>query len=377
MNGNPGNPNRRGFIKNSAKTGAGLLLWPTTSWSVSSAPADPLEQKIGRLFCLNMYWRTPPSFLLRSIERYHVGGIYLDKNPLINSKTAMAASKKIREVSPVPIFIITDCEGGVVNKLRKVEAFPSARSLGDAFRDGTLTEDGLYAKFRKKLDVMKGLGFNFNFDPVLDLSGSYIRTRSLGADPEMVAKAARICLRAYRDTGIHATAKHFPGMSSVSQDPHQKVLPSIKRPVKELMDRDLVPFIAAIEEDISSIMVGHCKFSALDDNLPASLSPVVLQDFVRKELGFKGAIWPDSFTMGAISKFYAGKGVRGDRMIYRCCVDAIKAGVDMIFNFRFDSSKFPVMVEAVKDAVKDGTLSESRIDESLERIAKLHGRYGG
>ena len=92
--------NRRKFVAGSAKLGAGLLLWPTTSWSVAYAAPDALDQKIGRLFCLNMFWTNPPGFFLELIEKYHVGGVYLDRNSLKTKNSALKAAKALRAAAP-------------------------------------------------------------------------------------------------------------------------------------------------------------------------------------------------------------------------------------------------------------------------------------
>jgi beta-N-acetylhexosaminidase len=362
---------RRKFIKGSVKLGAGLLLWPTTSWSAPPTP-DPLEQKIGRLFTLNMYWRTPPDFFLKTVEKYHLGGAYLDKNSLVGRDTAKRAVDKLNSAAQKPLIIVTDCEGGAVNRMRKIQGFPTAGSLGDSYAGGEYDAEALFSKIMARVKLVKELGLNFNFDPVLDLRGPYIGARSYGKDPAKVAEAARIILRAYREAGVNAVAKHFPGLGRISSNPHHQVLPSVSCGLDELLKSDLIPFKAAVNERVSSVMVTHLKVTALDKKMPASLSPAIINGLLRRDLGFNGVVWPDSLTMGAITKLYKGQSIRDIRVISRASVDAIKAGVDQIFNFHLDAAKFPQVVAKVKAAVKSGELTEDRLDQSIARIQMLN-----
>ncbi len=363
---------RRRFSKQALTAGGGLVLLPG---ALRSEKVHPLDRKIGRIFFLNMYWRTPPDFFLRLVEKYHVGGAYLDKNSLISKETCRRAVDRLKSASAAPLFLITDCEGGVVNRLRRIRSMDSAQSIGRRFSKGEIDEEGLYKIYAERIKLMRELGLSFNFGPVLDLSGPYIRSRSFGSDPDTVARICKVILKAYSDVGVHATGKHFPGMGTVAKNPHRKVLPAIETPLEKLHERELVPFKAAIDANISSVLVGHPYINAIDPDLPASLSQKVIQGFIRGDLGYDGIIWPDSLTMGMIKEFYERKGITGIKQAGASAVAALRAGVDQIFNFRFDNSKFPVVVRQVRQAVQDGTIPEKRIDQALERTAKLHARY--
>ncbi len=361
---------RRQFAAASASLASGLTILPgKKSWSAAKT-TDALDKKIGRLFTLNMFWKYPPDFFLSLMENYQVGGAYIDRNALSDFATAEKAIKRIVSAASDPVIIITDCEGGKVNRARKVVPFESARELGARFISGELDGPGFFSAFSKKLEPLSGLGFNFNFDPVLDLDGPYIGSRSYGKDPEKVADMAVKMVAAYRDLGMHGVIKHFPGMGTVRQDPHADFFPSIDPPLEVLMERELVPFKAAMEKGASSVLVGHCKMSCIDDSLPASLSPSVMS-FIRKDLAFKGLIWPDSLTMGAVYKYQKSRGVPSDRLIRQSCVDALKAGVDQIFNFRLNPADFPLVVRAVREAVISKEIPESRIDEAQARSRSL------
>lgn len=349
--------------------GAGLLLLPGRSY-----PADELDRMIGRMVFLNMYWQTPPGFFLRQMETFHIGGAYLDRNPLVSRQAATKAVARLNEASPEPMLLVTDCEGDKVNKLSRIEAFESARSLGRIFSEGFEGEKSFRSRVAAKAGLLAGLGLNMNFDPVLDLAvpGSAIGSRSYGSDPELVARMARVIADTYREAGVHATAKHFPGLGSVKSDTHH-VLPRLDKSVDELLAADLVPFRAAIESGISAVMAAHVRVTALDEDRPASLSPAVIGGLLREELGFKGLVITDSLTMGAITRFYSDKGVTGDRALGSRCVDAIKAGADAVFNFHTHPGKTPVLVAAVREAVKRGDVPLSRIEESNARINALLG----
>lgn len=152
-------------------------------------------------------------------------------------------------------------------------------------------------------------------------------------------------------------AKHFPGIGGAEGDSHEGSIYSSKT-VDEMAREELLPFQAAMEADVPFVMVGHLSTpQATGDDLPASVSPAIVDDLLRDRLGYDGIVITDSLSMGAVSERYAP---------YDVAVAALEAGVDMVLM----PADFPAAYQGVLDAMASGRLSEDRIDESLERIVR-------
>lgn len=358
---------RRKFMRDAA--GAGVFILPALG-RPGAPKVHPLDKKIARLFVLNNYWSRPPGYFLDMVSDYGVGGVYMDAGACRSERALLDATDALYQASPNDLVMITDCEGGKVNRLRAIRDLPAPGDLGRALAGGGLSEDGFQKKYRERGRLLGDMNLNFNFDPVIDLAGAYIGGRSFGRDPETVATAARLAVRGYREAGIRSTAKHFPGLGSVKKDPHLAGMPVVRRSLGEMYQRDFIPFMAAIGEGVSAVLVTHTMFPALDRDRPASISAEVVDNFLRKDLGFGGLVWPDSMSMGAILAYYEKRGVSGLDARVRGAVDAIKAGSDLVFNFRFDNRDFPALVRGVRAAALSGEISEERIEMSILRISR-------
>lgn len=194
-------------------------------------------------------------------------------------------------------YIAVDQEGGNVVRLAFLNYNPSNAFLGNLNNIG-LTE---YVGSRTGYDL-NSLGIDWNLAPVLDLSSPYnqvILERSFSSDPLTVAAHGSAFIRGIQSYGVAATGKHFPGHGGVLGDSHL-MLPKDERGVGALKS-DMFPFQAVVKEGVSSIMLSHVLYTAIDDSNPATLSPAIY-DILRKELRFKGLAITDSLNMKAVSK---------------------------------------------------------------------------
>ncbi|NPA48878.1 MAG: glycoside hydrolase family 3 protein [Thermodesulfobacteria bacterium] len=186
-----------------------------------------------------------------------------------------------------------DQEGGPVSRL-KPPHFPGLKAPLSLASE----EDPEEAVAREAVlcaRELKRWGFNFNLAPVLDLgeetAPSFLKGRTFGGDPQMVAGLARVYIRAFLDEGLLCCAKHFPGLGGVEVDPHQGL------PVKETVEEeDLLPFLEAIRIGVPAVMTTHLLIPAWDKE-PATFSPKIVK-FLRENLGFKGLILTDDLFMG-------------------------------------------------------------------------------
>ena len=216
----------------------------------------------------------------------------------------------IRRAAKQPVLIGIDQEGGTRFSLPPpFTAWPSPAELG-ALDDVTLVEQVARAMARE----LRAAGVNLDFAPMLDLATNpaspVTSGRSFGADPQKVARMGVAFLRGLAAEGILACAKHFPGHGDAAVDPHID-LPRFDGTRERLTRQELVPFAAAIAASVPTIMTAHILLPQLDPDRPASISPVVLQELLRRQLRFDGVILADDLGMGAIAKALRPRRKRG------------------------------------------------------------------
>lgn len=294
-----------------------------------------------------------------------VGGIcYFAKNLVDQDQTrAMLAGTRdyALEACGVPVFLGVDEEGGTVARVAGNAAF-GVDNVGD-MRDVGATGDAQRAYDAASYigTYLTYLGFNVDFAPDADIASNPQGTmgrRAFGATADEVAPMVSAQVRGFSDAGILCAAKHFPGIGGATGDSHDQSIYTEKT-LDELRAEELVPFEAAIEESVPFVMVGHLSAPAVtgsDD--PASISPALVTDVLRGELGYEGIVITDSFEMGAATTALDGAGL---------AVAAISAGVDMVLM----PADLDAAYQGVIDAVAAGELTEERIDESLRRILRV------
>lgn len=220
---------------------------------------------------------------------------------------------------PVPLIGI-DQEGGQLIAVRSgATELPGNLALG-ATRSEALAEAAGRVLGRELL----AMGITLNFAPCVDvltsLANPAMGLRTFGDDPELTSKLGAALIRGMQDEGVLATAKHYPGMGRVTVDSHYD-LPVVPDNRDEIESTLLRPFRAAIEAGVGAIMTAHALYTALDPDLPATLSPKILKGLLRQEMGFEGLILTDALDMGAVTN------ERSDREIIE---EAMNAGVDML-----------------------------------------------
>lgn len=306
----------------------------------------------------------------QALEAYPVGGIvYFQKNLENPDQTRTMIENTQRyaqETVGLPLFIGVDEEGGTVSRVGGVARGTDGghvADVGDA-------EPAVAAQAKETAQTIGGylsdLGFNLNFAPDADICGDpatdVMARRSFGQDPELVATMVSAQVEGFLGEGVLCCAKHFPGIGGVAGDSHEGTITSAKT-LDELRSFELVPFEAAIEAGVPLVMVGHLSTpNATGDDTPASLNHAIVTELLRDELEFDGLIVTDSLSMGAVGGFCTPSNVG---------VTVIKAGVDLILM----PEDFTAAYQGVLDAVADGTISEERIDESVERIVETKLAY--
>ncbi len=259
-----------------------------------------------------------------------------------------------QEESKLPLLIGVDEEGGTVNRVSRYPAFRAVpfKSPGDLYKEGGF--DLIISDTIEKAKLLKSLGINVNLAPVCDVSTDskdFIYNRAFGKDAGQTAEYVRTVVNQMNLQGIGSTLKHFPGYGN-NVDTHTGIAID-ERSYETFEKSDFLPFEAGIESGAGSILVAHNIVKSMDKNYPASLSKKV-HAILRNDLGFKGVIMTDDLSMDAIKEY------TGDE---EAAVQAIIAGNDLVV-----ATDYSVQIPAVITAVKNGTITEDRIDESVIRV---------
>jgi beta-N-acetylhexosaminidase len=345
-----------------------------------------LPEKVGQLFVMRVYGHsaTDPDqadidanlkeigvrTAAELIAKYRVGGIiyFTWAHNTRDPHQIADLSNGIQKASlsgprGLPVLVTTDQEHGIVCRVGSpATLFPGAMAVGAGGSRADARTLG-----RVSGAELRAIGINQDYSPDADVNinpaNPVIGVRSFGADPQAVAGLVAAEVAGYQRSSVAATAKHFPGHGDTAVDSHYG-FPVITHS-RELWEKlDAVPFRAAIRAGVDCVMTAHIQFPALDDSGdPATLSHPILTGILRGELGYDGVVVTDSLTMEGVRTKY------GDD---RVPVLALKAGVDQLLN----PPDLSVAWNAVLKAVRDGELTEARLDESILRILRLKARLG-
>ena len=322
------------------------------------------EEKVGQLF----FVRCPADSAAEDVAAYHLGG-YLLFGRDFTDKTADDVIQTIRAYQTaaaadtgIPLLIGVDEEGGTVVR---VSSNPHLRSAKYPSPQKLLSQGGteaLVENTAEKDALLHGLGINVNLAPVADVStnsGDFIYDRTFGLDADGTSDCVTAVVEQMAADGMGSILKHFPGYGS-NVDTHTGIAVD-QRPYETFLDADFLPFSAGIAAGADSVLVSHNIVTAMDGALPASLSPEVHR-IAREELGFAGVLLTDDLAMDAV-RSYAEDG--------SVAVLAVLAGNDMIVTTDFEE-QIPLVVQAVED----GTIPESQIDQSVLRVLTWKHRLG-
>jgi beta-N-acetylhexosaminidase len=333
-------------------------MWPGQDLS--------LEDRIGQLFWIGFAGTALGPALRRVLDRVRPGGLVLFSRNIERASQVRALTDALYRSLRVPPFIALDQEGGRVNRLRPILG-PTPECQALAIRPDAMAAVSRHAAATAA--TLKALGFNVNFAPVLDLSGpdpaNGIGDRAFGPDPLRVASLARAYLETLLGAGVIPVGKHFPGLGSARADTHQ-VLPVINRPRSTLWKRDLLPY-RRLKRLLPMVMVGHACYPALQGKRrePATLSRAVVEETLRRRLGYRGLVLTDDLEMGAVDQ-----GLNGETV----ALAALAAGSDGLMFCRSEARILEAR-EGVLRAVAGGSVGLARINRSLRRIFRLKERY--
>jgi len=321
-----------------------------------------LERDAASLFCMGFPGLAPSPELTELIARGVRSVILFSRN--VGSPAEVAElTRAVKSLSPEPVGIFVDQEGGKVQRLRQgFTRIPAMRRLGERGDAELAFETGLVIGRE-----LRAVGIDATFAPVLDVDTNphnpVIGERSLSSDPERVAELGSALLRGLLAAGAGACAKHFPGHGDTDLDSHLS-LPRLAHAMERIEAVELVPFRAAIAAGVPAIMTAHVVFAALDPSLPATLSPSAIE-FLRKRLGFDGLVVSDDSEMRALVDHFG---------LEEAVVRGFSAGLDL-FLACHTASRVERGIEALVRAVRDGVVPSSRIDEARGRVDRFLARF--
>lgn len=343
-----------------------------------------LREKVGQLFYVRLEsldpsieWTTYDDLAQLKIlevtenmkkinKQYPVGGIILYAWNIQDETQLAQIISQVRALNGNPLLCI-DEEGGRVSRIannpnfnvKKYESMESIGNTGDpqnAYECGNTI--GTY---------LKRYGFDIDFAPVADVNTNpenvIIGPRAFSSDPAVAAPMVTSYLQGLKDAGITGCIKHFPGHGDTKADTHFGYAQTLKT-WDEMKKCEMVTFKAGIEWGCQLIMTAHIGAPKVTgSDIPSTMSPIILQDKLRGELGYQNIIITDGMEMGAITQQYTSA---------EAAVGSIQAGVDIVLGPRYFTEAF----DAVMAAVKNGTISEDRINQSVRRILKLKKKGG-
>lgn len=344
---------------------------PETTEAVQTVPTEPtpteapdpvrqllnqmtLEERVGQLF----FARCQPDTALTDIQTYHLGGFVLFASDF-EGQTPDSFREKVagyQAAASIPLLLGVDEEGGTVTRISRYSAFRSSPfpSPRTSFAQGGMEQ--VLAVETEKCQLLRSLGINVNLGPVCDISQdseAFMYARSLGQDAQTTASFVSQTVDIMNQYQIGSVLKHFPGYGN-NTDTHTGIAVDT-RSLEALESQDLVPFAAGIEADCGAILVSHTIVQALDNTLPASLSPAVHQ-YLRQEMGFEGVILTDDLVMQAITDQY-GAG--------EAAVMAVLAGNDLLC-----STDYALQYQAVYDAVMAGRIDLDTLNAAAGRVLR-------
>ena len=331
----------------------------------------PLEDKVAGLFMITPEALTGVDKAIKAgdgtkeaLNQYAVGGLVYFKQNIQDQEQLTTMLANTASMSKYPLFLAVDEEGGKVRRVGGSSIdVPEVEDMADIGAQGDTSK--AYDAGATLASYLYELGFNVDFAPdadvVTDASTSAVGKRSFGGDAAVVSDMVAAAVSGIQDTGLSACVKHFPGIGSTTADTHEGMA-VIEKSNDELKASDFLPFKAGIDAGVHFVMVSHASApNIVGDDTPCSLSGKVITDTLRGELGYNGIVITDAMNMSAVTESYSAD---------QAAVMALQAGVDIILM----PDDFKAAYEGVLAAVKDGTITEERVNESLKRIYRIKYR---
>ena len=329
------------------------------------------EQALAQTFMLGWVGAEPSPLIMDWIRERNIGGVKIfgwntdDTRKLAETvgdlqKNALAAQFGI------PLLVATDQEGGLVRHVKGATSeTPGNMAIGASGRPIDAYWAGYY--IGRELSL---LGINMNFAPTVDLytnrTSTLIGPRSFGSDPVQTGILGAAFAKGHRETGVIATAKHYPGHGDTDLDSHG-VLPKINAPFEALWNRELLPYRLLTKEGLPAVMTGHLAFpNTQAGDTPASLSAWFIKDILRDRIAYRGLVITDDLMMNGATG-YAGS-------LSRAAKQALLAGNDIIMLSKTPFLNDPVWTHLLSSMRTEPEFRE-RVRDACRRILEIKLEY--
>lgn len=302
----------------------------------------------------------------QAINKTPVGGFVYFSDNLQSEQQVQDMLRNVQKYSEdricLPAFLSVDEEGGTVARVASTGRF-DVTDVGDMAKIGASGDVQQARQAGETIgSYLSELGFNLDFAPDADVltnpDNTVVEKRSFGSDPRVVSDMSLAVAQGLAQHQVYSVYKHFPGHGATAGDTHQGYAYTDKT-LDELKQSELIPFENAIQNNAAFIMAAHISAPRVTgDDTPASLSKTMITDILRGQMGYDGIVVTDAMNMGAVTEQYTSA---------QAAVKALQAGADLVLM----PEDFQEAYQGVLDAVKDGTLTEQRINESVTRIVKV------
>jgi len=357
-----------------AKPGRALAADPSADPSAGASGLSSAQQA-GQRVIWSYPGLTPPPALLDAIRAGLVGGVIFFGENIVRSNRSQiqAVTSELAQAQAdsgigVPLLLMTDQEGGIVQRLPGAPGISEKTIGASADPVGTARSAGTGAA-----QNLRGAGMNCNLAPVLDVfrqAGNFDDQfgRSYSMDPVVCGECGAASIAAQQALGVVTTAKHFPGLGAAARAQNTDLgTVTLDQPLSELRGIDELPFTYTIDANVDMVMTSWATYPALDPDLPSGLSPRTVHGELRGRLKFRGVTITDAIEAGALQNF----GGTGDR-----AVAAAAAGMDIVLCSARDVSQGQEAVDALEAAVADGRLDRGAGIHALQRVLAMRGQLG-
>ena len=355
---------------------------------VKNLSADELRRRAGRLLFVGLPGTSLGKGQRQLLREVRPGGVILFGRNVESGEQVALLNAQVRDATGGRVLVGVDQEGGLVDRFREIcEPMPSAKSVRLAGRSELARQFGALSA-----RLLRLMGFNINFAPVIDLGGGNeengLRGRTVGPQPGEVSRLAGAYLDGLQTGGVMGCGKHFPGLGGSCVDSHRR-LPVIQHTWEEILQRDLVPFLDLMfhrpGERLHSVMVSHAAFPevseflqqwfrrtaelpALDQihQLPATISGNVVMRMLRTAFKFDGLVITDDMEMGAVVQTLS---------VAEASLRAVEAGSDMVLICE-SAENYVEARDLICEAVREGRVPLAVIDAANARIDRVLARAG-
>ncbi len=339
------------------------ILQVESQWVDSVLNALSIEEKVAQLFMVAVYSNKSDKYnqqIIKEIKKYQIGGvIFMQGGPVRQASLC----NKLQEVVKIPLMVGIDGEHGLAMRLDSTIAYPKAMAIGAIKKDQLAFDMG--AEIARQCNR---LNIHINFAPVVDVNSNpknpIINVRSFGEDKLNVARKGLAYSMGLQSNHVMAVCKHFPGHGDTDKDSH-KTLPSVNHSIERINDIELYPFKNLIDNGVGGVMVAHLSVPNINQGQasPVSLSPLVVDTLLRKEMGFDGLVFTDALNMKGVTRDYSPGEIE---------VKALLAGNDVLLF----PNNVEIAISAIIESVRSGEISEAMIDDRCKRILKAKKWFG-